>query len=323
MMDKDNSPLFTMTLDVVALNKIYITDSKKRADITEAIKEQLQRFKENYKEEIIIGKTEIIKQAGARTKRGSVIYKKGDYFIEEKNLTESKIKAIKKALMERLAQKEYGIRMLPKEVQSLLEDFWQKNSTLLLTGLKVLSDAPETSNRDYYESCYSKLTSRDYSKFTVVISDDEEKDGLGKTDVAEYFMRHLLKHPLPKCEEWSDKENWECINLFLQTDVSKGPSGLGILLSEAKFKEQENCDKEIKKQPGKENSVLASDRYRDFKYKDEDGNEIEYYVSTQWGGLYNSSSNSKNQTFSRLWKKINDYNANEGKDNQFVVKPSV
>ena len=290
----DNPELLKMTLDVVALKKIYLTDGLERTDIAGAFEEKLQQYLDNTNYSQI--KTLKIK--------GDYIIKKvnkeknSPFTIDYDNLSKIKIRS---ELKEFIKRKGYGITR-NSDTQSLLEDFWQKNSTLLLTALKVLSDN-DTKDKSYYEDCYKKLTARDLSKFTI-----NDEDGLGKTDVLERFIKHLLDNDKP-----ADKGPCEFVNEYLQ-DVSRGSKKLGVMLSTDRMEEQRKIDKARREADSKlEKSILASNRYREIKYNDE-----VYYISTQWGGQYNS--NPKDHKFPRLWKKIIEYNKTLGKDHPFIVE---
>lgn len=288
-----NKEILTMTLDVVALKKIYLTDDLERTDIAGAFKEKLQQYLDKTENGVI--KTLKIK--------GDYIIKKTDktknskFIIDEDNLSKIKVRSQLKYFLEKEG---FGITR-NTDTQSLLEDFWQKNSTLLLAALRVITEG-NSSLQKYSEVCFSKLTSRDLSKFTI--NDDV---GLGKTDVVERFIKHLLDNDKP-----ADKDACEFINEYLR-DVSKGSSGLGVMLSHDNWKEQQDKDIIRKKDPKLEKSILASDRYREIKH-----NEATYHISTQWGGQYNS--NPKDHKFPRLWRKIMEYNKTDGKNHPFLVE---
>lgn len=284
-----NQELLTMTLDVVALNKIYYSKiNEEWNNINGVFEDSINNLLKNKNiEKLKIGNYQIIKKGG---------------IINKQNMTRYDVR---RGLIDYLNKNHgLGIKKIDSEIQSLLESFWERNTTLLLVALKVLSDDKDNDNRTYYEGCYKKLTSRDLSKFTI-----GDKDNLGKTDVVEKFVWHLLKNNTPK-----NCDPCEFINDYFK-DVSKGPFENKIMISEENYnyiKEQDNNKrKDDKKQ------TFASDRYRKIN---NDDNET-YYISTQWGGQYNSTV--KTDNFPKLWKKIKEYNNDEKNKNKFNVEPTI
>lgn len=298
--NEKNKELLTITLDVVALNKIYLSTTDKRTDIVGAFREKFEELLKNpdKNQELMIesnGKSyDIIKKRKKRPRGG---YNCDDFYICYNNLGQIKIRS---KLKQHLEDNGQPIKEIPIEIQTLLEDFWQRNSALLLTALKVIAD--ENTSDEWHENCYKKMTSRDLSKFTV-----GDEDGLGKTDVVERFCKHLLEND---CEE---QDKCTFINNYLSC-VSDGRSHTSILLTEDDWKQIKAEDDQTRlDNPSKKDSIMRSDRFRRMDYK----NDQVFYISTQWGGQYNSTL--KTENFPKLWKKIKEYNTCEGRSHPFDI----
>ena len=174
------------------------------------------------------------------------------------------------------------------KAKELLEPFWDRNQALILSVLHILSESETT-----YAYIYEDFSSRDNTKF--IIGQEE----CSKIDVVEKFVQHI----------WSSLKSIDKINDYLK-EISTGPGRKGVLITtkawdELREKEEGNDDK--KKRP-------TSDRFKRIKLDSED-----YYLSTQWGGRYNSTKK-KLENFPMLWKKIMEWNE-KNKTQIFDVRP--
>ena len=292
-----NQKLLTMTLDVVALNKIYYINNGKWQTIIEVFEKCLNSLLENNTfNESELNEIGIIKKT-KNNKSGST-----KYSVDKKGTLKAR-----NEFREYLEKKNYKITEISSEIQSLLNSFWERNQTLLLVALKVLSDDKDNKKDNAgidYEDCYNKLTSRDYSKFTI--GDEED---LGKTDVVVKFVEHLLNN-----NKSQNEDSCTFINKYLK-DVTKGPSKKGVLLDEDNYSLFKTDEEEAVKKD--EKKIPASDRFRAISISN---SKETYYISTQWGGQYNSTV--KTDNFPKLWKKIKEYNNDEKNKNKFLVKPT-
>ncbi len=174
------------------------------------------------------------------------------------------------------------------KAKELLEPFWDRNQALILSVLHILSESETT-----YAYVYEDFSSRDNTKFIV------GQEVCSKIDVVEKFVQHI----------WSSLKSIDKINDYLK-EISTGPGRKGVLITtkawdELREKEEGNEDK--KKRP-------TSDRFKRIKLDSGD-----YYLSTQWGGRYNSTKK-KLENFPMLWKKIMEWNE-KNKTQIFDVRP--
>ena len=174
------------------------------------------------------------------------------------------------------------------KAKELLEPFWDRNQALILSVLHILSESETT-----YAYIYEDFSSRDNTKF--IIGQEE----CSKIDVVEKFVQHI----------WSSLKSIDKINDYLK-EISTGPGRKGVLITTKawdELREEEEGKEDKKKRP-------TSDRFKRIKLDSED-----YYLSTQWGGRYNSTKK-KLENFPMLWKKIMEWNE-KNKTQIFDVRP--
>lgn len=301
-----NTILLEKTLDVVALNKVYHSKKNEKWENIVDVFKDCFNYLLNEKiitEELIIDNYTIIKKVGKKTQYN----KKGDLIINDTtNMARTDLRG---KLIEHLNNSPYslGIEKISPKIQSLLYSFWERNQTLILVALKVLSDDKGNKKDNIeidYEECYKKLTSRDLSKFSI-----GDRENLGKTDVVVEFVKHLIDNNYK-----NDENPCKSISEYFW-DVSKGPTGNGIMLNSDDYIEIKKSD-QIKNENKEKKQKLASDRFRDITIEG-----VTYYISTQWGGQYNSTI--KTDNFPKLWKKIKEYNNDDENKNKFNVEPTI
>jgi len=293
--EDDKNRILNLVLDVVALKKKYklqIEGNDEWLSIDKILEQilkdstQLESLKSKLEEENFI---KIYKQNYGNYKKGDVV--------------QLPLNSNQQYKLKQLLKEKQRIEELDSNVINLLENFWERNQRLLLVALRVLSDDPQNEKKVYYDKCYRIFTNRDDSKFAI-----RSESGLGKTEVVERFIAHLCQNKFP-----NENNLCDVINEYLK-DISLGPSKKGVLITKDTFKTIREKDDEIKENYNKKDSKLASDRYREVTV--DINSSKNYYVSTQWGGQYNSTR--KVDNFPLLWKKIEEYNRNA--TNKFEVE---
>lgn len=228
---------------------------------------------------------------------------KSGYFLNVNCETDVAIEHINNVLEQKGMSKRLSKIQVDEDAKQFLEPFWDRNYSLILSALHILSES-----NGLYADLYEQFSSRDNTKFSI--------NGAGsysKMAVVIEYVKYILKNSKHQSDDIT--KNPDIQKYFI--NIAEGPSKLDLLITEDKWVEQRNKDEKIKISTGKK--MLASDRFKPIEL---DGKT--YYISTQWGGKYNSTE--KFHKFPLLWNIILKYNKSwhPGVGAQFVpfiVKP--